>query len=448
MKIRSLLFALLPMAVAAPVTAQEASDAPKQYEMQEVPGIQHIRVDPAAQSPGKQGGGLMEEAEYQWYSRHFTIPWDSDGDGEADRDSARLDLPMPMVFPNSGPEVRGYGQIFAPGMIYSMYGNLTNDSTNLLFNSFYYEQFKDAGSFTIDSIRFSWYKNPNAGTPLAGSTFYVFRSPGGIVDKTYFASTAATGFRRAGARFDRDDLPVAFEAYIEPEGIDTTLNGNLINQTRMIFDQPLTFAAGTFAMPMIINDEGEARPAGSIGGPNDVTDWQLMLASWDFRRYGVQAFGTNNDWKAMGLTVFRPNGEFSTDRDTIYSINRAIVYTIGGNRVPATQEMWFFIWGKVDLSAGVQYHFGRQATNQGLGAPTPNPATSATRLPFSLTEVSQVSIDLFDVNGNHLRQLVESRYVPGHYTIALPIDELANGTYIARMVAGNNVYSMMVNVAK
>lgn len=450
MKIRSLLFAISTLALATPVLAQEASDAPAQYEMQELPALYNLEPRTGSQIDApKNGGGLMEESDYVWYSRHFTRPSpDDDGDGRADFDSNRINLPMPMVFPNNGPEVRGYGQIFAPGMIYPLFNQMTADETGMLFNATYYEQFKDAGSFTIDSLQSFWFKNPNAGTPLAGATFYVFRSPTGVVDKTYFANTTSGPYRTQGARWDRDQLPVAFEAPLDPEGIDTTLNGELINPLWMRFDPPLSFAAGTFAIPFIINDEAEALPAGSIGGEDDIRDFQIMVASWARREGLQQGFGAGQEWKSMGLTIFRPNGEFSADRDTIYSINRAIVYTINNVRYPASQDMWFNFWGKVDLSAGVQYHFGREASSQGLGAPTPNPVSASSRLPFSLTEIADVTIDLFDVNGNHLRQLVETRYVPGNYSIALPVDELGNGTYVARMVAGRNVYSMKINVAK
>jgi hypothetical protein len=67
----------------------------------------------------------------------------------------------------------------------------------------------------------------------------------------------------------------------------------------------------------------------------------------------------------------------------------------------------------------------------------------------SLTELSDVTIDLFDVNGKQIRNLVTAhRYVPGNYSVALPVDELQNGTYLVRMTAGDKVYTTKVNVAR
>jgi hypothetical protein len=450
MKIRSLLFALSALAMAAPAVAQEAPEAAPYTVSEDLtrPSLIH--------EPGmapKYGPSLLEETGYFWLSRHFTNPG-LGSDGVTIIDSNRTNLYMPW---DIGIEIRGFGQMFAPGVFYSMFSTIPNDTSGLLRrndeersvynNEAYYEQFKDARGFTIDTIRSYWFKNWNAGTPLAGAKFYVFRSPAGTNDVQYFNNTATTGYRTRGVRFDRNDLPIVFEGEMTPEGIDTTLAGNSINPVAMGFDPPLAFEPGTFALPMFINDDGEA-VASPDPNNGDVRDFQVMAAYWDRRHGNVQGYGTNQGWKNMGLTIFRPKGEFSIDKDTIYSIWRALQFGTGPTATPAHITMSMEFQGTVDINAGVKYHYGREATSQGLGSVTPNPAVADARIPFTLTEITDVSIDLFDVNGAHVRSIAQSRYVPGIYSAPLNVGDLQNGTYLIRMIAGQNVYSMKVTVAK
>ncbi|MBC8145229.1 MAG: T9SS type A sorting domain-containing protein [bacterium] len=444
MKIRSILFTLTVMALAHPAIAQEAPELPKYSVSEEV--IQQGLLQPTPDT--KATPSLMEEFGYFWLSRHFQR-LGPDAQGE-NRDSNRINLYMPW---NIGIEVRGYGQIFAPGMFYTWFNTLANDTTGLLANNLtggtaveYYDQFKNATDFTIDTMQMYWFKNPNGGTPLAGAKFYVYRSPDGLNDKTYFNATGSTSYRTRGVRFDRDNLPIAFETDFTPDAIDTTIAGDFINPVVIGFDPPLTFQSGQFAIPFIINDDGEA--LSDVGGANDIRDYQIMASWWDRRSGERQGFGTNQGYKSLGVTMFRPLNEFTTDRDTVYSLWNAIVFGAAPNQVPAHMSTWMNFFGTVELNAGVRYHYGREASSQGLGTPTPNPVVSNSRVPFSITEITDVAIDLYDLNGTHIRSLVNNRYVPGNYSIALGVDDLANGAYVVRMITGESAYSMKVNVAK
>ncbi|KXK52877.1 MAG: 5'-nucleotidase [Chlorobi bacterium OLB7] len=106
--------------------------------------------------------------------------------------------------------------------------------------------------------------------------------------------------------------------------------------------------------------------------------------------------------------------------------------------------------GTVDLSAsGVQYVLGKDATSQGLGETTPNPVVSNdARLPYSLTEPAHVSIDLYSVSGDHVARLVDDKFIPGNYTVALPLDNMNNGAYVVRMLANGKAYSSKLSVVR
>ena len=451
MKIRSILFALSALALATPTVAQEAPETTPQYTIEQTPS-RDAMLEP---TPGKQGPSLMEEQSYVWLSRHFSrMGPDANGDN---RDSNRWNLYMPLSLNNAqgvpAIEIRGYGQLFAPGMFYNLFRTVPNDTTGLMRNfetqdvlndAAYYEQFKDAKAFTIDSMWVYWFKNPSGGTPMAGAKFIVFRSPNGVTDAQLFQSSA---YRSGGVKFGRPSLPIAFEADISPEGIDSSIADGFINELHMVFDQPLSFEPGTFAMPFLVNDEAEA-VSQPIGGESDVRDWQVMASYWARRSGTAAGFGTGQNYKALGLLMFRPPSAFDPDKDTIYSLFAQLRFGSGAAAQPAIMDSWMNFFGTVDINAGVKYHYGTTASNEGLGSPMPNPVSGDARLPFSLTEISNVKIDLFDIDGAFIRTIAEARYVPGHYSAPLAVGDLKNGTYVARMTAGQNVYSMKINVVR
>lgn len=443
MKIRSILFALAAFALAVPALAQDAPEAGPVMTLPEAPH-HGVELEP---TPRKNTPSLMEEQEYFWGSRHFTRRGlNSQGNPT---DSNTIDLFMPHALGNPPSiEIRGYGQIFAPGIFWTMFGSLATNSDSSVWDDpvAYYEQFKNARGFTIDQVEAYWYKNPNGSTPLAGATFYLYGAPTGMTDAYFNGNT----YKTRGFRVPRQSMPVLFEAEITPEGIDTTLGDNTINPTAFVFDPPLVFEAGKFAVPFFVNDEAEAVSAIAAG---DIRDFQIMRAFWN-RRSGTQsAFGSNtNNYKALGLLIFRPYNAFDPQQDTIHSLAYSLQFDRDGTGpIPpdlAILDNWFQFYGTVDINASVRYHYGRDAKSAGLSSPTPNPVSSNTRVPFSITEITNVRLELFDINGAHIRTITDQRYVPGNYSAELNVDDLDNGTYLVRMTAGESMYSIKVTVAK
>jgi hypothetical protein len=191
---------------------------------------------------------------------------------------------------------------------------------------------------------------------------------------------------------------------------------------------------------MFINDDGEVIDPQPGTIPNDTREWQTIASFYNRREGRFTGFPS---WMAQGLLMFRNTQLFA---DSIRMVWASLLYRNGDS---AVFDNWINFSGVVDLGpSGVKYHFGREATSQGLGTPTPNPITADSRLPFSLTEVSDVTIDLYDVRGMHVREILRERYVPGHYTVPLKAGDLANGNYVVRMVAGGKAYSMKFNVGR
>jgi hypothetical protein len=67
----------------------------------------------------------------------------------------------------------------------------------------------------------------------------------------------------------------------------------------------------------------------------------------------------------------------------------------------------------------------------------PNPFNAVTRLSYGLPEASDVTINIFDVNGRLISTLVNAEQKAGHYTAIWNGREAASGIYIVRMQADN-----------
>jgi hypothetical protein len=63
----------------------------------------------------------------------------------------------------------------------------------------------------------------------------------------------------------------------------------------------------------------------------------------------------------------------------------------------------------------------------------PNPASNSTEIQFSLDHAQHATIELFDVLGNRVRQLVDEVRPEGESSIQLETSNLSNGTYFVRM---------------
>ena len=63
----------------------------------------------------------------------------------------------------------------------------------------------------------------------------------------------------------------------------------------------------------------------------------------------------------------------------------------------------------------------------------PNPFNPVTIIPFSLTEASNVSIELFTINGQKVTDIVNAPYSAGQHTVRFDASELSSGIYLYRL---------------
>jgi hypothetical protein len=374
---------------------------------------------------------------------------------EGVNDSNRSDFFIPRTFTSSGRQWRGIGQIFAPSVIYPYYYDpriYNEESTILIPTRFpdgdfesdaeYVRQFKDAKAYSIDSLRFFVYRGANS----------IPQNDGKIIVFSTTTDFNGASYKQNGFHVPRAALQSRYTRTLTPEELDTTWQeiggeGRIFARTeRFAPDNPLVFGAGESAVIMYINDD-----APSLATPPTDADIQGVMGTLEYRKgyrdgNATPVINTRSDsltaYKSFGVVMYR--GAVNP-QDTIHS---AWTNLLSDNR-PAVFNVNMVLWGTVDLQSGVRYHMGTDATSQGLAQVTPNPVTTGEgRLPFMLTTTSDVTIDLYDSRGAQVAALVDGRYVPGRYSVALPAARLQSGIYLARMVAGAQIYTMTIAVSK
>jgi flagellar hook assembly protein FlgD len=76
----------------------------------------------------------------------------------------------------------------------------------------------------------------------------------------------------------------------------------------------------------------------------------------------------------------------------------------------------------------------------------PNPFNNSTTIEFELAESKQVTVDIYDFNGNHIKSVANSFYSKGKYTINWDASsengiKVASGIYFCVLKANNQQLS-------
>jgi hypothetical protein len=79
---------------------------------------------------------------------------------------------------------------------------------------------------------------------------------------------------------------------------------------------------------------------------------------------------------------------------------------------------------------------------------SPNPAVSNASLTYSVSEISRVSINIFDNSGRKIAKLAEGSHDPGIYMVDLDVSVLPEGLYFILMQTGKNQFTKKLVVAR
>lgn len=153
--------------------------------------------------------------------------------------------------------------------------------------------------------------------------------------------------------------------------------------------------------------------------------------------FTVEVSGTPSPglrWQRNGLTLTAQTGPSLV-------FERASIAMAGEYRVIAMNEAGVDTSRTVSLTVvvatGLESMDSDLPNQFSLDPNFPNPASNSTRIPFSLREPSDTSLELFDVQGRRLAILVDQHLAAGVYEVDFDVSELASGIYYYRLVAGD-----------
>jgi hypothetical protein len=83
-----------------------------------------------------------------------------------------------------------------------------------------------------------------------------------------------------------------------------------------------------------------------------------------------------------------------------------------------------------------------------LGYNFPNPFGSITRIPITIPERMNVTIDVYNSFGQRVAELESKEFLAGYYEIPFSPRGLSSGVYIARMIADGKVLTQKMMFVK
>lgn len=76
----------------------------------------------------------------------------------------------------------------------------------------------------------------------------------------------------------------------------------------------------------------------------------------------------------------------------------------------------------------------------------PNPATSVVNISYTLNKESDVSINVYDIMGNMVKNVVPERNFQSNQTVSIATSDLSSGVYFVRVSANNEVITKKINL--
>jgi hypothetical protein len=78
----------------------------------------------------------------------------------------------------------------------------------------------------------------------------------------------------------------------------------------------------------------------------------------------------------------------------------------------------------------------------------PNPFNPVTTIKYEIAEQSFVRLEVFNIMGQHMITLADSEMTPGSYQVQFDGSNMASGTYLVRLQAGNRIRMMKMTLLK
>ncbi len=116
-----------------------------------------------------------------------------------------------------------------------------------------------------------------------------------------------------------------------------------------------------------------------------------------------------------------------------YSVNTSAAGALAG----AKDSLEASINGLAEAATGINVSKNNSPASFSLGQNYPNPFNPTTNITYNISETSRVILEVYDMLGRRVRTLVNEIKAPGRYSAAFNASNMASGTYICRLNAGN-----------
>jgi hypothetical protein len=78
----------------------------------------------------------------------------------------------------------------------------------------------------------------------------------------------------------------------------------------------------------------------------------------------------------------------------------------------------------------------------------PNPARQQATLSYALTEVTEVSLEVYDLLGRRVATLARGRKEAGRHSKKLDVSDLSSGVYFGRLEVGGEIRTQKITVVR
>lgn len=162
--------------------------------------------------------------------------------------------------------------------------------------------------------------------------------------------------------------------------------------------------------------------------------------------YVLQAGTQQPDEIIMEVTIdtnnFTPSQQL--DPETAYHWRvRAVSDTLEGE----WSEVWTFTTSK-EQEVVTSVDPGEQPVQTGISQNYPNPFNPSTNIEFSLEEIQNVSLKVYDMAGRQVAVLVDGMRQAGRHSSTFKADHLASGVYFYRLVTDNQSFTKKMTLLK
>ena len=193
----------------------------------------------------------------------------------------------------------------------------------------------------------------------------------------------------------------------------------------------LGFAAGSGGL-ILKYDDTTYVPVELISFEGKVDDYKIVL-SWitasELNNQGFYIEKSINimNWETIGFV----NGKGTTTESSSYSfVDRRITDLKVYYRLKQLDYDGSFTYTKIiEIEIPVN--------NFSLSQNFPNPANPSTNILYSVPVQTEVKINLYSVNGEIVKQILNEKKDKGIYNITVNLNELATGVYFYRMITSN-----------